>query len=613
MILYELPEQEKIKTNFYSFLSEFGSKSVEELYKESISNPEKFWKSFISFKGIKIDLGKTFVSDFDTFHLARFFPDSKISILKNIPFELNLPAIYDLTNGIEIKYNELPELVKEIAGWLENQGVKKIFCILPNRVEAVLLFLASQAIGIQFCIVGPESGIEVIRSRIVTFQPDLIVAVSSHSYQNFNLESLISEDFLIENRIKMKVLGDNFEENINSMRFSGSYDITRTFDFNHPMAVLFTSGTTGKPKGLIHTLGGFILENQKELWLHSNLSKGDRFFYYTTTSWMMWYWLIGGLMQGATIYLYDGDPLGESKLALWKIVQEHSINFFGTSARHINITQKNWDPKYKAPDSLKVIFSTGSPLYEHNFEFIYEHVKNDVLLYSISGGTDILGCFVLGCPLLPIKSGCLQMRSLSFDVRVLDDDGKEIFDREGELVCFKPMISKPLGLLNDPTYERFKNTYFSVFPNIWRHGDYAILYSDGFMKILGRSDSTLKPGGVRIGTGEIYRVVEELPEVKEALVVAKKKDGNDELVLFIVADVSDFEILKSQIINQIKKKLSRFHVPKYIIQAPGIPKTKNNKPLELLVSKIINEGITPDPQTIDDPSTLEFFKSLKFD
>ncbi|MCS6894162.1 MAG: AMP-binding protein [Deltaproteobacteria bacterium] len=617
MILFT-PDKDQIEhTNFFKFMKSLGKNSPSDFYEWSVRNDEEFWRKFINFAGIKGNFESSFLTDSSDFMGTKFFPQAKISLIKNIKFDFPKSALVYLRDDkkIEITYKDLKILVGRAASWLYRTGTRKLFCILPNRPEAVILFLASQALGITFCITGPESGSSIIRSRILEFKPDVVVTVDSSVSKSakYSYSDLIDSELLnsLGNPVVV-VLNETFETNINLISNSEEIDIMTTHDFNHPMAVLFTSGTTGKPKGLVHSLGGFILENIKELTLHSNLTEHDSLFYYTSTSWMMWYWMLGGLFVGSTIYLYDGDPLGENKLKLWEIVESEDITFFGTSARHIAISQKYWTQS-RAFNNLKVIFSTGSPLLEHNFDFVYGKIKSNLMLYSISGGTDIIGCFALGCPILPIKAGMLQIRSLTYSVDVLDENGKSTIGQPGELVCLKPMMSKPLALLNDNNNQRLLQTYFSKFANIWNHGDYAILFEDGYMKILGRSDATLKPSGVRIGTAEIYEVVENVEGVVEALAASKKdEDENDNVVLFVVIQEGfDFEKVQESIIEEIKKRLSKFHVPKFIFQLSAIPKTKNNKPIEILVTKLLNEATTSNLSDLGDEKILDEILKIK--
>lgn len=605
MIVFDPPDSFKKSTSMYKFLQLNNLSTFDDLYQKSIENPEWFWRAFVSFRKVNGEFSGVFAQDYDDFLKCRFFPESKVSLMENIPKNDSL-AIVDLNQTgkekIKITYNSLHQLIEIWSRWLRATDCKRVFCVLPNSPAAVCLFLACAANKVLFSIVGPENGYKIISDRVGLFKPDLLVLIDKiegkgYYFDHRQLLQQISQEHLRVCRVT--IFDNNFFSTLERVEnpegtvrsLNGQADIYNRHEFNTPLAALFTSGTTGKPKGIVHGLGSFLLENLKELSLHSNIGPESRLFYYTSPSWMMWYWMLGGLFQGATVYLYSGDPLGPDGLRLWQIVEEERINFFGTSARHIALSQKRWRKGFDF-QNLEAIFSTGSPLLEHNFDFIYESVKSDVMLYSISGGTDILGCFALGAPILPIKKGRLQCRSLAYEVDVFNEDGRSIIGEPGELVCKRPMLSKPLGFLQDPNNRRFFETYFSKYPNIWAHGDYAILYEDGSMKILGRSDATIKPKGVRVGTSEIYEVVENIPGVIECIAAGKiTEEGDEEIALFVVLDeYAHFESIKEKITKAISEQLSRFHVPKHIVQVSSIPKTKNNKPVEILIKKLINGG-----------------------
>jgi acetoacetyl-CoA synthetase len=601
------PSVEKIlSSNFKRFLDYVNIESPSQLYDWSISEPRNFWQAVINFLGLKGNFAGEFLVNESDFVEARFFPDAEVSFIENIKQKTGPAVVYigPSFKKIKLSIDELFDYIQIVASWLLRKKYRRIFCVCSNRPEALVFFLASLAIGGTFSIVSPETGSAIINSRIQEFVPDVVFVQNHFEFRGIKFNPVEELNFQGE----VVILSDNFFGNMDNFDKNREVDIFQRFPFNTEMAVLFTSGTTGKPKGIRHSLGSFLLENSKELAIHLDIKDGDKLFYYTSTSWMMWYWMIGGLLRGATIFLFDGDPLGEDKLNLWKIVEQEEVTFFGTSAKHISISSKLKEKFNFNFNSLKAVISTGSPLLDYCFDFIYDKVKGDLYLYSISGGTDILGCFVLGCPILPIKKGCLQLRSLGYDVAVLDEAGNKITSKEGELCCLKPFISKPLGFLNDTANQRFLNTYFCKYPNLWAHGDWAILYEDGYMKILGRSDATLKPGGVRIGTSEIYNVVESLPEVIECIVAGRKRDdGDDDLVMFVVTSSQDFEAVKNKILQVIKAKLSPFHLPKIIKRVSAIPKTKNNKPVELVVSRYLNGQEVSGFETLDNPDLLKEF------
>ena len=385
------------------------------------------------------------------------------------------------------------------------------------------------------------------------------------------------------------------------------------FNFNTPLYILFSSGTTGKPKCIVHGAGGSLIQHKKEHQLHCNIQPNDKIFYFTTCGWMMWNWLISCLASEATIYLYEGSPFFPRKDYLFEIIEKEKITFFGTGAKYLDTLKQNKIniSNYYKLENLKVIASTGSPLVHETFQYVYEDIKKDVHLASISGGTDIVSCFVGGNPNLPVYKGEIQCKCLGMDVDVFDDDGSSLREKKGELVCLTPFPSKPIYFWNDVENKKYKKAYFTKYPNVWHHGDYAeITSNDGFI-IYGRSDTTLNAGGIRIGTAEIYRVVENIHEVEESIAVEQKFNNNTRIILFV--KLKDNIQLNEKIINKIKSNIKILLSPKYIpskiLSVSDIPKTKSGKIVELTIKNIINNEKITNLSSLINPDCLNDFKN----
>ncbi|MGA7824929.1 MAG: acetoacetate--CoA ligase, partial [Steroidobacteraceae bacterium] len=387
-----------------------------------------------------------------------------------------------------------------------------------------------------------------------------------------------------------------------------------TLPFNHPLYILYSSGTTGVPKCIVHGAGGTLLQHQKEHLLHTDLTRDDRLFYFTTCGWMMWNWLMSGLATGATLVLYDGSPFHPHPGALWQMAQEERVTIFGTSAKYLTSLEKSSFVPVESVDlgSLRTVLSTGSPLPPDGFDYVYRSVKSDVQLSSISGGTDIVSCFALGCPTLPVHRGEIQCRGLGMRVEIFDDAGRPLRGERGELVCTAPFPSMPLGFWNDPDGSRYRGAYFERFPGVWHHGDYAALTAHDGIVIYGRSDAVLNPGGVRIGTGEIYAAVESLPQIAESLAVGQDWHGDVRIVLFVrlQAGVALEEGLIRQIRATIRTHATARHVPAKIIAVPDIPRTLSGKSTELAVRNVIHGLPVNNADALANPQALEYFRDL---
>ena len=385
--------------------------------------------------------------------------------------------------------------------------------------------------------------------------------------------------------------------------------------FDHPLYILYSSGTTGQPKCIVHGAGGSLLQHLKEHMLHVNLKRNDVLFYYTTCGWMMWNWLVGALAVGCTLVLYDGSPLYPKSDSLFDLIDNYSISVFGTSAKYLNSLEKLsiYPQERHNFTHLRTVLSTGSVLDPEGFDFVYQHIKENINLSSISGGTDIVSCFALGCPIVPVYRGELQCRGLGMAVEFFDEDGQALIDQKGELVCIKPFPSMPIGFWNDVDDQKFQEAYFSRFPNVWAHGDYGELTSRGSVIIYGRSDATLNPGGVRIGTAEIYRQVETIPEILESLAVGQQWEQDERIILFvklrpgIELDVA----LQQRIRNVIRQNTTSRHVPAKIISAPDFPRTRNGKLTELAVKKAIHKEEIKNLSALENPETLDYFFNLE--
>ena len=614
--------------------------NFEKLWKWSVNNTEEFWKSIWEFSNIKGKLGKKLIKPSPIFYKNEFLPDSQLNFAENLlsKSDSTVAMTFISENGYKESksWSELKNDVGKLSKWLKDIGIKKndrIAAYLPNYMETVEAFLASTAIGAIWSSCSPDFGTKGVIERFSQINPKVLFIADKYFYNGKEIEVLSRAEEILNEITSIKHLvivsypGDNKLNKIPKFKnvkiqiwknilAENNYKISfELFEFNHPLAILYSSGTTGKPKCICHRAGGVLLQHIKEHILHCDIKPGDKIFYFTTCGWMMWNWLIGSLATKASILLFDGFPMYKKDDLLIEIAETEKITLFGISAKYIDTLRKNKISPIKkfSLSNLKTICSTGSPLYEDGFKYIYSNIKKNVHLASISGGTDIVSCFVLGNLYQPVISGEIQNRGLGMDVDVFDEKGNSLKNEKGELVCKKPFPSMPLKFWNDEGDKKYKKAYFSKYQNIWHHGDYAELKDNGSFVIYGRSDATLNPGGVRLGTSEIYSVVEKFTEVKEALVVGQSWDNDIRIILFVVLD-NEYNLTEELIMKiktQIRKNASPRHVPSKIFSITDIPKTKNGKIVELAVRQTIAGEKIKNAEALANPDSLEQFKNIK--
>lgn len=624
--------------HFIQFISDkekITLSNYEDLYEFSITHPEQFWSSAAEFCGIIFSKkANKILLDSDTMLKAQWFVGAELNFAQNLlkHKNLNKPAlIFRNENGekLRLSYPELFEQVQALASRLSDEGVTKgdrIAGYLPNRPETVIAMLATASIGAIWTSCSLDFGYHGVYDRFQQIKPKILFAANGHYYNgkwHDNLDIIQQLQKTLASLNKTVVI-DNSGKNINEINLNNGELFTDFLSktpqslkynqvlFNHPLYILFSSGTTGIPKCIVHSVGGTLIQHLKELILHTDLKQDDKIFYYTTCGWMMWNWLVSSLAVGSTVVLYDGSPLFPKAKRLIDLIDELDITIFGTSAKYISAIEKvGLQPKKTHQlRKLKAILSTGSPLVPKNYDYIYEYFKTDVRLCSISGGTDIISCFALGNPISPIYRGELQCRGLGMKVDVYNEKGHSIKHHKGELVCTAPFPSMPIYFWNDPEQEKYKKAYFQKFPNVWAHGDYAEITPHHGVIIYGRSDTLLKPGGIRIGTAEIYREVEHFDEILESIAVGQPTDDDEVIVLFVVMKpgCALSPELIAKIKQNIKQNVSPHHVPTKIIAVPDIPRTISGKIVELAVRNILLGRPVENIDAITNPEALAYFR-----
>ncbi|HMS44372.1 MAG TPA: acetoacetate--CoA ligase [Alphaproteobacteria bacterium] len=612
-------------------------KNYNDLHHWSTENPGLFWQSLWHFCQVIGEMGPTAMSS-GLYKMpgTRFFPEGRLNFAENLlrRQDQETAILYWSEDQIKtrLSYKKLYDRVVCLANVLKDYGVKpgdRVAAFIPNIPEAIIGVLAAASIGAVWSSCSPDFGSAGVVDRFSQIEPKVLLCADGYFYQGKTFDSLSKvQEFLpqLPTIEKIVVFSNTYTyTNLNHIpnaalftdlekKYFGATLVFERFPFNHPLYILFSSGTTGKPKCIIHGAGGTLLQHLKEHRLHSNLGKNDRLFYYTTCGWMMWNWMVSALASEASLLLYDGSPFHPKADILFDFISQYECTHFGTSAKYIDACSKaNLKPSstHHFP-KLRMVLSTGSPLSPDGFKYVYQDIKNDVCLASISGGTDIVSCFVLGNPTAPVFEGEIQTAGLGMKVEIWNDLGQKVIGEKGELVCTAPFPSMPIGFWNDPDNQKYRQTYFDRFPNVWCHGDYAEETKHGGFIIYGRSDAVLKPGGVRIGTAEIYRQVEKCPEVQESIAIGQDWQNDVRVVLFVrlKQPFNLNEALQQKIRQIIRQNASPRHVPAKIIQVADIPRTRSGKIVELAVRDIVAGRTISNKEALANPEALELFRNL---
>ena len=606
-----------------------------DLHAWSIEDIERFWASIWAYTGVIASRGYDRVLGSQAMPGAQWFPGARLNFAENLLRHAlygdaspeALVGVSESNEPVRLSRGELLSQVAALQGFLRAQGVvagDRVAGVVGNTEHALIAMLAATGLGAIWSSASPDFGVSAVLDRFSQIEPKVLVAVNGYSYngkafarleQNRELferlpglKSLLSVELLAEAEHPQGEHVTRWDEALDA--HAGAEPVFEQLPADHPVYILYSSGTTGVPKCIVHGAAGMLLNHSKELMLHSDLRAGDTFFYFTTCGWMMWNWLASGLVTGARLVLFEGSPGYPDLDVSWQLAEREGITHFGTSAKFLGGCRKKGLTPGSAHDlsALRVIFSTGSPLLPEDYDWVYTRVKREVLLASISGGTDICGCFVGGCPILPVRRGEIQCRLLGVDAVAYDDQGQDAGQGRGELVIRQPFPAMPVQFWNDPQMRHYKGAYFETFPDVWAHGDYVRFTEHGGAVIYGRSDATLNPGGVRIGTAEIYRQVEQISEVADSLVVGEPVDGDVRVVLLVV--MADGRTLTDELERRIKRSIqanaSPRHVPGRIVEVSEIPYTRSGKKVEVAVARMLqgrepgNRSALANPEALDE-------------
>ncbi len=648
------PSEERIAqanmSAFLRYVADEGPQDYPELYRWSVMHPERFWPRVWSFFGVIADerdgrrwdevvRGLDRMAPPDPEVGPRWFTGARLNFGENLlRYRDDRDAIvaWDETGRQRsLTYAGLYRDVARVAAALRAQGIgvgDRVAGFMPNIPETIIAMLATASLGAVWSSCSPDFGVQGVLDRFGQIEPRVMFCTERYRYagKEIDLRDRITE---VVNRIPaieqvvVAPYGGGQSDTLEIPRgeswaqFVGNDESSEvTFErlpFDHPLYILYSSGTTGLPKCMVHSAGGTLLQHMKEHGLHTDIRRDDRVFYFTTCGWMMWNWLVSSLALGSTIVLYDGAPFSPKNEILWDMAESERITVFGTSAKYLAMCEKHGIVPGESHDltALRTILSTGSPLANHSFDYVYSKVKEDVHLASISGGTDIVSCFAGGNPIAPVYRGELQTRALGMAVHVFNDLGKPVVEEPGELVCTRPFVSMPVSFWNDPDGSKYRAAYFERYPNVWRHGDWSELTEHDGMIIYGRSDATLNPGGVRIGTAEIYRQVEQLPEIVESVAIGQEiagdATGDVRIVLFVRLQegLRLDDALRERIKQQIRSNTSPLHVPKKIVQVSDIPRTISGKISELAVRDVIHGRPVKNTEALANPEALKLYDS----
>ena len=630
------PDAERLKkTSMYCFMKEQSFDCYDDLYQWSIDQTADFWHALCNFCDVRFSIpaNKELIQPGDM-TTAKWFSGSKLSFAEHLLRHSGDRAaiVFRGENGVrsELSFDELRQSVADVAQGLRSAGVVKndrVVGYLPNCPEAIIAMLATASIGAIWSSCSPDFGINGVVDRFGQIKPKLLFCADGYFYNGKCHDSLkvvrglLANIDSIEYTVIVPFTGQEFEATDirNTMHWQdfaeqGAMLEFTQVEFDHPLYIMYSSGTTGIPKCIVHGVGGTLLQHLKEHVLHLDISSVDRLFYFTTCGWMMWNWLVSALVSGATIILYDGSPFFSSGTILWKMAEEEKLTIFGTSAKYISALEKSGvRPKEEVELSdLRAILSTGSPLAPESFDYVYDAIAEDLQLSSISGGTDIISCFAASNPILPVRRGELQCLALAMAVEVFNEQGESVINENGELVCTKAFPSMPVKFWNDPDNSKYHATYFERFPGIWAHGDYAEITDRRGMLIHGRSDAVLNPGGVRIGTAEIYRWVEKLDEILESIAIGQNWDDDVRVVLFVVLrdGIELDNNLQRRIRKVIRNNATPRHIPAKIISVPEIPRTISGKIVELAVRAAIHGEEVKNTDALANPEALVYFRDL---
>jgi acetoacetyl-CoA synthetase len=629
-----------------------GSEAVSDfasLYRWSVERPEAFWPEVWEYCGVvaeerpggkpwdRVVEGLERMAPPEPAVGPRWFSGARINFAENLLRHADeRPAIVfwnEQGKQRELSFSRLGAMVGAVAGSLHDHGIRpgdRVAGFMPNLPETVVAMLAAATLGAIWSSCSPDFGANGVHDRFGQIRPRVLFCADGYRYAGKRIDSLarvrevVGRIPEIERVVVVPYLSERPElgglrdavswSEWAAPRTTGPAGTFLRFPFDHPLYIMYSSGTTGLPKCMVHGAGGTLIQHLKELVLHTDLTRDDRIFYFTTCGWMMWNWLVSSLAVGSTVVLFDGAPLSPPAV-LWDLVERERVTVFGTSAKYLGLAEKEGLRPGTTHDlsSLRTILSTGSPLAPSGFDYVFRDIKPDVHLASISGGTDIISCFALGNPIAPVWPGELQTRGLGMAVEIYDETGHSVRERDGELVCTRPFPSMPVGFWNDPDGAKYRSAYFEHFPGVWRHGDWARLTGRDGLVITGRSDATLNPGGVRIGTAEIYRQVEQLPEVMESLVVGQEWEDDVRIVLFVRLrqGLSLDEPLRERIRQRIREHASPHHVPRRIVQVADIPRTISGKITELAVREVIHGRQVTNSEALANPGALDLFRDIR--